>query len=514
MIKKLLISVGALVFLIVLGSVRTVLAVSSDFTVGDFENMQYVDYTNANFNNTVSQGWINNGPTAPLGTGTSSDSNNPPDQNAPPTGSGYNQPTVGPSEPGGSPNGELNGNWNQIYNTGWDSWYGSASTNQLTVYSNSTTTGVTHGTTAIKVNPNAFGTNNTLEQGLALKVQNIGQAPNNNTGILTSQTAQSYATNQAFITHKYVAIDVTFKTSDWAYTTLTGTGAVGAGGGTNGQGNGPGTVQLQLWSNLGGGTSTTPLVDRFGFHPLGNYIENPNYPTSTYTMARTPTVDSRQSLLGGTGGVWYPGLSNATTGTYTTTLYYDYSHWQAAPDNADSTTGPPTGVFYDERSFATNGITGENDGTGTGAGVSGSGAYLEFMMESNIDSGYTAGDWYVDNFRFTNSILKLGDFNNDGHVDAKDIAAMQAALTNTAGYEANPTGLSGQTLSAQDMLTIGDVNGDGKFNNADLQALILDLKSGKGSVATVPEPTSLVLLGLTVPVMGFVARKSRRRKAA
>src|SRR5262249_722900 len=125
---------------------------------------------------------------------------------------------------------------------------------------------------------------------------------------------------------------------------------------------------------------------------------------------------------------------------------------------------------------------------------------------------YTAGDWYVDNFRFTNTVLSLGDFNNDGHTDAKDILAAEKALANVSAYEANPTGLAGQTLSAQDMLTIGDVNGDGKFTSADLQMLVSLLTAGHGSASAVPEPGSFVLLGLALPALAVAAR--RRKQAA
>ena len=49
------------------------------------------------------------------------------------------------------------------------------------------------------------------------------------------------------------------------------------------------------------------------------------------------------------------------------------------------------------------------------------------------------------------------------------------ALTNAAAYEAQ------YHASASDLQSIGDVNGDHVFNNADLQALLNLLKSGGGS---------------------------------
>jgi hypothetical protein len=92
------------------------------------------------------------------------------------------------------------------------------------------------------------------------------------------------------------------------------------------------------------------------------------------------------------------------------------------------------------------------------------------------------------------------DMNQDGHVDAKDIVAMEKALANEAGFAQN------EGLTMDQLALIGDVNGDGVFNNADLQALLNLLKSGGGSTS-VPEPASFMLLAFGGLLL---IRRSRR----
>jgi len=91
-----------------------------------------------------------------------------------------------------------------------------------------------------------------------------------------------------------------------------------------------------------------------------------------------------------------------------------------------------------------------------------------------------------------------GDFNRDGHVNAADILTMEQALANPAAYQA-----AHSNLTAAELLDIEDVNGDGKFNNADLQSLLATLKSGGGSADPVPEPDSLTLALLALPIWLF-----------
>ncbi|HZZ26391.1 MAG TPA: dockerin type I domain-containing protein [Pirellulales bacterium] len=131
-----------------------------------------------------------------------------------------------------------------------------------------------------------------------------------------------------------------------------------------------------------------------------------------------------------------------------------------------------------------------------------SNSYAELIFATNSDSLHNT--FYFDNAR----LYTPGDMNNDGHVDSTDIAAMELALTNPTLYQTTYFN-SNPNYTTSDMGLIGDVNGDGVFNNLDVQALLNKLLSGGGSVAPVPEPASLALLVLAIPALWAVKKKRR-----
>jgi hypothetical protein len=73
--------------------------------------------------------------------------------------------------------------------------------------------------------------------------------------------------------------------------------------------------------------------------------------------------------------------------------------------------------------------------------------------------------------------LHGGDFNLDGHVNAADIKAIEAALADLNAYQ-HGANSQNATLQAGDLAILGDLNGDTKINGADLQKLLNLLKSG------------------------------------
>ena len=100
-----------------------------------------------------------------------------------------------------------------------------------------------------------------------------------------------------------------------------------------------------------------------------------------------------------------------------------------------------------------------------------------------------------------------GDFDLDGHVNAADIPAMLAALTDLNSYES----LHGLTHSALTML--GDLNGDHAVTNADIQPL-LNLLTASGVAPSVPEPAGVLLAACGIVGLVACTRCCRHRAKA
>ena len=105
-------------------------------------------------------------------------------------------------------------------------------------------------------------------------------------------------------------------------------------------------------------------------------------------------------------------------------------------------------------------------------------------------------------YSIANSTFLLGDFNRDAHVNSADIPVMLNVLSDLNPYK------NILQYTASQLLSIEDINGDGKFTNADVQALLNYLKAGGGSVTAVPEPTNF--FGASLGLLTLVGLRIRR----
>jgi autotransporter-associated beta strand protein len=144
-----------------------------------------------------------------------------------------------------------------------------------------------------------------------------------------------------------------------------------------------------------------------------------------------------------------------------------------------------------------------------------------FAKLRQITSGTNAGQFeLVPSATAPVGILTLGDINQDGVVNTKDISAMMSALTDLTDYQNGTSSVrsTGGAWNQSQLVYVADVNLDGVVDNRDTQALTSYIANGLtggggGSLTAVPEPASLVLWaagGVVVVGCGYCGKRRRR----
>jgi hypothetical protein len=199
----------------------------------------------------------------------------------------------------------------------------------------------------------------------------------------------------------------------------------------------------------------------------------------------------------------YLPLSPPLTGVNNAYVYqYDYGNPGVGPDTSQIVAGDSGAPSFFLYAGATPALTGlhwyNNSPVDTLSGDTWLSNYAT-DIQTGINQLSAAAGLTPDTVKTVSPVR--GDFNLDGRLSAADIAGMFDCLSNVSLYESTH-GMNDAYLDY-----IGDLNGDGKVNNADLQSLLFHLLSGK-SFSPVPEPSAwelLVLGGLALTV--FMARR-------
>jgi beta-glucanase (GH16 family) len=228
---------------------------------------------------------------------------------------------------------------------------------------------------------------------------------------------------------------------------------------------------------------------------LGHSLPPTSQVQGTFHSGASPGADQSQTGFYNTGNdasfsttnlntydlLWLPGTDTHTPGTLqwyvNGKLYETRSGGWYNPPGATNATAPFDQPFY----FVMNLAVGGPNTPYTG-------------KQTPVDGTYAMQITDVEAFAFS----LPGDFDQNGHVNANDLAAMMSALSNKPDFALS------HGLTADQLRLIGDLNGDGQFTNADLPALLARLSSGGGS-PSVPEPATFVLLVLGA--IGFVVPK-------
>jgi hypothetical protein len=169
--------------------------------------------------------------------------------------------------------------------------------------------------------------------------------------------------------------------------------------------------------------------------------------------------------------------------------------------------------LMNEFSTPTQNVTVNADGT-----LNFNGFYGEYAVQGTLNGNaftFATVDFEKGlNNTATQTLWVKGDFNLDGKLTNADFQAMLLALKNLNTYQ------SSHGMSNMEFNAICDINGDGYVNAGDIllfeQLLASGVQAsdgifgGGGSLASVPEPASVVLAAIS---LGFLAFSARRRRA-